>query len=199
MTQSKATLSSLLETLVPSVHLTKPPPHATHPSLTPAISSLLLHPTLEATLHLLNTDLPSAHFLVRHMQAPPAIEGMLLHSVLHRSEGDMPNARAWASDVQDASDGWVPKHKGAQRLDFNVVQDMKGKAAGGVRFLEFVYGKDKGAAQRLIDDVEKFRKEGGQEGEAELEERIRVELGRVLEWCKKKFGEGSGWMLVGRG
>lgn len=103
----------------------------------------------------------------------------------------MPNARAWASDVQDASYGWVPKHKGEERLDFDTIQAMKGKVAGGVRFVEYVYGKDKGAPRRLIDDVEKFRTGGGKEGEAELEGRIRGELERVLEWCKVKFGEGE--------
>ncbi|KAF2443348.1 hypothetical protein P171DRAFT_455336 [Karstenula rhodostoma CBS 690.94] len=187
----KPTLASLLDTLLPTVHLTKPPPHPTHPSLTPVISSLLLHPTIEAALHLLNADLPSAHFLVRHMQAPPAIEGMLLHSILHRSEGDMPNARAWASDAMDASDGWVPKHKGAERLDFNTVQAMKGKVAGGKRFAEFVYGGNKAGAERLIEDVERWRKEKGAEGEEELAARIQGELEKVLEWCRKKFGEGQ--------
>ncbi|OAG01795.1 uncharacterized protein CC84DRAFT_1153902 [Paraphaeosphaeria sporulosa] len=188
-TKPKYTLSSLLDTLLPTVHLTKPPPHPTHPSLTPVISSLLLHPTIEAALHLLNADLPSAHFLVRHMQAPPAIEGMLLHSILHRSEGDIPNARAWASDAVDASDGWVPKHKGEERLDLDTVQAMKGKVLGGARFVEFVYGGDKAGAERLIDDVERWRKKKGAEGGNELAERVRAELGKVLEWCRKKFGE----------
>ena len=33
------------------------------------------------------------------MQAPPAVEGMLLHAILHRVEGDWDNARAWLEDV----------------------------------------------------------------------------------------------------
>ncbi|KAL5404528.1 hypothetical protein PMIN06_012501 [Paraphaeosphaeria minitans] len=191
-TNPKPTLSSLLHTLLPTVDLTNPPPHPTHSSLTPTISSLLLHPTLEAALHLLNADLPSAHFLVRHMQAPPAIEGMLLHSILHRSEGDMSNARAWASDTVDASDGWVPKRRGRQRLDFGTVQAMKGKVAGGVRFAEFVHGGDKAGVGRLVDDVERWRKDNGAGEEEELAGRIRGELERVVEWCRGKFGEG-GW------
>jgi hypothetical protein len=56
------------------------PPRATSPALTASISALQLHPTLEAALHLLNADLPSAHFLVRHMQGPPAVEGTLSSS-----------------------------------------------------------------------------------------------------------------------
>lgn len=50
-------------------------PSATSKALTSAIAALQLHPTLEAAFHLLNADLPSAHFLVRHMQSPPAVEG----------------------------------------------------------------------------------------------------------------------------
>ena len=33
------------------------------------------------------------------MQAPPAFEGMFLHGILHRVEGDYDNARAWYSNV----------------------------------------------------------------------------------------------------
>ncbi|KAK3933858.1 hypothetical protein QBC46DRAFT_430759 [Diplogelasinospora grovesii] len=72
------------------------------PALTNAISDLLLHPTLEATLHILNGDLPSAHFLCRHMQNKPAFEGMYLHGILHRVEGDYRNAEAWYNDVHES-------------------------------------------------------------------------------------------------
>ncbi|KAL8745317.1 MAG: hypothetical protein Q9184_007892, partial [Pyrenodesmia sp. 2 TL-2023] len=77
-----------------------PPGRSTSPSLTAAISALSLHPTLEVALHILNADLPSAHFLVRHMQSPPAYEGMYLHGILHRIEGDYDNARAWYGNVE---------------------------------------------------------------------------------------------------
>jgi len=66
------------------------------------ISDLSLHPVLESILHVLNYDLPSAHFLLRHMQAPPAHKAMFLHGVLHRMEGDLENAWAWYVDVKDA-------------------------------------------------------------------------------------------------
>ncbi|KAL6715283.1 hypothetical protein ACLMJK_007548 [Lecanora helva] len=79
-----------------------PPPKPTLAPLTATISSLFLHPTLEAALHILNNDLPSAHFLVRHMQAAPAYEGMFLHGILHRIEGDYDNARAWYGNVKDS-------------------------------------------------------------------------------------------------
>lgn len=79
-----------------------PPSKPTSTSLTAQISNLSLHPTLEAALHILNNDLPSAHFLVRHMQAPPAYEGMFLHGILHRIEGDFDNARAWYKNVAES-------------------------------------------------------------------------------------------------
>ena len=79
-----------------------PPSSAPSQSLTHAISSLFLHPSIEAALHLLNDDLVSAHFLVRHMQAAPQYESMMLHGILHRIEGDYDNARAWYRDVKDS-------------------------------------------------------------------------------------------------
>ena len=95
-----------------------PPGKATNPVLTDQISSLYLHPTLEAAFHLLNCDLPSAHFLLRHMQAAPAYEGMYLHGILHRIEGDYDNARAWYRDVISSevfNNSWTDKD---EALDF---------------------------------------------------------------------------------
>ena len=77
-----------------------PSPH--DKNLTDSISSLSLHPTLESILHLLNSDLPSAHFLCRHMQNRPAWEGMYIHGILHRIEGDYRNAEAWYGDVSES-------------------------------------------------------------------------------------------------
>ena len=36
------------------------------------------------------------------MQAPPAYEGMFLHGILHRIEGDYDNARAWYGNVAES-------------------------------------------------------------------------------------------------
>jgi hypothetical protein len=158
-----------------------------------------MHPTLEAALHILNADLPSAHFLVRHMQAPPAVEGMLLHAILHRCEGDIENARAWAGDVKDACEGWIPKKRGVERLDTDVAQSCNGdngceNVDAEKSLVEFVYGQGDGM-EGLITDIERVRRRkgsgAGSEEEMELEERIRKELERVLEWCKKKFGDGA--------
>ena len=88
---------SRLQKLKPPLLLQTSP---TDPSLTDAISSLYLHPALEAALHILNYDLPSAHFLLRHMETEPAYEAMYLHGILHRIEGDFENARAWYNDAK---------------------------------------------------------------------------------------------------
>lgn len=68
------TYAQLLSALLPpslSAPILPSPSSTPHlPSLTPHIASLRLHPTLESLLHILNADLPSAHFLLRHMQSP---------------------------------------------------------------------------------------------------------------------------------
>jgi hypothetical protein len=125
------------------------------------------------------------------MQAPPAVEGMLLHGILHRAEGDFNNSRAWVSDVKDACEGYQPKKKSEnQKLDSDVFEQMKGGSGLDKTFVEFVYGESD--PYQLIDDVEAFRmKKPNQRGEEEeegLEKRTQEELQKVLGWCKAKFG-----------
>jgi hypothetical protein len=99
------TFSSIQNQLIStySYPFTRPPKQSPHsPSLSNAIASLHIHPTLEALLHILNNDLTSAHFLCRHMQSPPAWESMLIHGVLHRIEGDYNNAIAWYGNVEES-------------------------------------------------------------------------------------------------
>ncbi|KAL8712648.1 MAG: hypothetical protein Q9220_003179 [cf. Caloplaca sp. 1 TL-2023] len=159
------TFSSLYTHLLTLSPPLLPPQKTLSADLTSAISSLSLHPTLEVACHILNHDLPSAHFLVRHMQSPPAYEGMFLHGILHRVEGDYDNARAWYGDVADS----------------DVFKQVWGKGEGKEG------GREK--AMRFIDDVEKLRKKG-EGGQGELGKRSREEVERVVEFCKGKFGEG---------
>ena len=135
-----------------------PPGRATSPTLTASISALSLHPTLETAFHILNNDLPSAHFLVRHMQSPPAYEGMFLHGILHRIEGDYDNARAWYGNVSESE---VFKHT-------------------------WPGGKD--GALNLISRVEILKKDG-KGNKMELEKESLDEIKKVVEWCRKQFGE----------
>lgn len=143
----------------PVLPAASPNPH--HPSLAHAISSLSLHPTLESVLHLLNNDLPSAHFLCRHMQNAPAWEGMLLHGVLHRIENDYRNAEAWYNNVRDSE-------------CFAYVWGEYGGVEGGKEFTHA---------------VERLRKEKvGDVGE--LERVSEREIERLTRWCRERFGTG---------
>jgi hypothetical protein len=144
---------------------------------------------------MLNSDLPSAHFLVRHMQAPPAVEGMLLHGILHRAEGDFDNSRAWIGDVKDACEGWKPKKREeGEKLDEEVFEKTRSPKHSDETLFSYVYSNESDA-NKLIDDVEAFRKDKNRRkekgGGEELEQRGRRELEKVLEWCKGKFGEGQ--------
>ena len=139
-----------------------PPAKPTSTDLTAQISNLSLHPTLEAALHILNNDLPSAHFLVRHMQAPPAYEGMFLHGILHRIEGDYDNARAWYKNV------------------------------AGSEVFKDVWGGGEEDARALIDRVEALVRKGkgeGREDQEALERESLREIKAVVEYCRRKFGE----------
>jgi hypothetical protein len=186
------TLESISQKLTPNTNLVHPPKKAQDVQLTATIADLQVHPTIEALLHILNHDLPSAHFLVRHMQAPPAVEGMLLHGILHRAEGDFNNARAWISDVADACEGYQPKHKDdGQTLDAEVAKQVGSNCDISSSLINFVYGDEE--PKSLIDAVEEFRrKKKSERGDDEegIEKRIRSEAEKVLEWCKNKFGDG---------
>lgn len=195
----EATLDSIASTLLTETKLVHAPKKSHYVNLGSIIAGLAMHPTLEALLHILNHDLPSAHFLVRHMQAPPAVEGMLLHGMLHRAEGDFGNAQAWMSDVKDACEGFQPKKKEqGERLDDDVAEQVGGGDGQGGEgrkqsLVSFVYGSEEPG--KLVEDVESFRKKKANsrgEGEEEaLERRIRVEGQRVLAWCRGKFGGGA--------
>ncbi|KAH6868025.1 hypothetical protein BKA58DRAFT_411953 [Alternaria rosae] len=185
-------LQTISQTLIPKTNLVQPPKKAQDSQLTATIADLHVHPTIEALLHIANHDLNSAHFLVRHMQAPPAVEGMLLHGILHRAEGDFNNARAWISDVADACEGYQPKHKeDGQELEAEVAKQVGSNSSISSSLIKFVYGDEE--PKSLIDAVEQFRSKkkiertGDEEG---IEKRIRDEAEKVLEWCKNKFGDG---------
>ncbi|KAJ9666047.1 hypothetical protein H2201_003725 [Coniosporium apollinis] len=191
-----------------------PPGHSRLPHLTAAIASLLLHPTLEATLHLLNHDLPSAHFLVRKMQAAPAFEGMLLHAMLHRIEGDYNNARAWYADCAGAGVvGWCwadGEDGDGEKGEGPVVQkkgdemeageeggekgEWDGRAANAdeLEEVETVKGPRRGGpalrrALEFVDAVEKLKRDG-EGNKAELEGVSGREIRRMLDWCVRRFG-----------
>ncbi|KAK4580541.1 hypothetical protein LTR86_000744 [Recurvomyces mirabilis] len=139
--------------------LPHPSSHGHDKTLAGTISDLSIHPTLEAILHILNADLSSAHFLCRHMQNRPAYEGMYIHGLLHRVEGDYRNAEAWYGEVS-ASDAFKSAWPGKGGLD---------------------------DAKAFIGRVEKLRKQKvGEAGEIEKDSKREIEA--LVAWCKEKFG-----------
>ncbi|KAK6581825.1 hypothetical protein PZA11_005522 [Diplocarpon coronariae] len=161
-----------------------PPANAHCAKLASQIAALQLHPTLEAALHILNADLPSAHFLVRHMQSAPAVEGMLLHGILHRVEGDLDNARAWYSDVAREGAELYARVWGGGGATFKDLDEEYG--SGGAREGEL------DAGQRFLNAVQAFketraRARGDEDGER-LARESRREIETLVEWCVQRFG-----------
>ncbi|KAJ5038740.1 uncharacterized protein L3040_006420 [Drepanopeziza brunnea f. sp. 'multigermtubi'] len=208
LTSFHAILSHLTATFAAPL-LPPSKPHST--ALTSQIASLQVHPTLEAALHLLNADLPAAHFLVRHMQAKPAFEGMFLHGILHRIEGDYDNARMWYSDVaageggeEDGCGGADGGGGGAGSLYGKVwegggktFKDVGEGGSGGGEAGDFgAGGRREGeldAGQRFLNAVQAFKEGKGGRDEAEMGRLVgesRREIGAVVEWCVGRFGEG---------
>lgn len=200
-TNAMATLPPLKSFTAVHNHLTTsypapllPPSKPHSQSLTSQIAALELHPTLEAALHILNNDLPSAHFLVRHMQSAPAFEGMFLHGILHRVEGDYDNARMWYSDVKKEGDGkelyaqiWGSEGKGFKELGEELQKvtfvERKEWGQGGSRETEL----DKG--QQFLNAVQGFKiGKKNEEKQEKLESESKREIDTVVEWCVEKFG-----------
>jgi hypothetical protein len=141
------------------------PPKSPYPhdaSLSHAIAELSTHPTLEAILHILNADLSSAHFLCRHMQNVPAWEGMYIHGILHRVEGDLDNAKAWYADVTE-SDCFRQTWSGRQDRACEFLNQIK-------------------ELRDLVAD-QSFHKM--------LEDQSQREFDELVRWCKRRFGQNS--------
>ncbi|CZR66113.1 uncharacterized protein PAC_16014 [Phialocephala subalpina] len=170
---SSSTYESVLASLLPpkSPHVFLTLPISPHKPLIPShlITTLSLHPVLESFLHILNLDLSSAHFLLRHMQAAPAFEAMYLHGILHRIEGDVDNARAWYRDVKETDVFRAAWEEGGleRAMDFmGKVEGVKGIVRGG--------------------------KLNGGDGEVdEVREESLMELKAVLGFCEIFFGTGK--------
>jgi len=105
------------------------------------------------------------------MQSPPAYEGMYLHGILHRIEGDYDNARAWYSDVR-GSEVYIGMW-GSHGVGWKEWNETSGE-------------KDEG--QRFLDEVQKFKQGKNGHRRAVLEEASRKELEHVITFCEEKFG-----------
>ena len=93
------------------------------------------------------------------MQAPPAYEGMFLHGILHRIEGDYDNARAWYRNVAESEifgKVWESEDKAMEFI--GGVEDLVKKGKGDRQDLE----KE---SEREIKAVVEFCREKFGEGE----------------------------------
>lgn len=94
------------------------------------------------------------------MEAKPAVEGMFVHGILHRVEGDYRNAEAWYGDVKDSD------------IFQNVWSEEEGGLDGGVSF---------------IRRVESLRKQ--KQGDlSALEKESQRELDATKDFLVKRFG-----------
>lgn len=159
----------------------------------PTIASLSLHPVLESLLHILNCDLPSAHFLCRHAEVEPMYESMYVHGILHRTEGDIDNTRAWYGNVKD-TDVFRHSWSGEARKDAPEIA-----AQGWEHFLDRL--------ERYRDRVRSRQGVGGREMDEDrldpgavkdwkreeelLRETSLWEIKKLTDFCEDKFGVGE--------
>lgn len=186
--EHKDAYNRVLEALLSHEHVFFSPPTSPHKLLIPqhqrsstsppTIASLSLHPVLEALLHILNVDLPSAHFLSRHAEVPPKWESMFVHGVLHRVEGDIDNTRAWYGNVKDTE---IFEHVWLGKSDEND-ESPEIAAKGWEHFLD-----------RLERWRDRSRKRAGVGGWEQDEDKL--ELAKVMDWSKEEslLRESSLW------
>lgn len=99
---------------------------------------------------------------------------MFLHGVLHRIEGDYPNARAWYSDVSDTE------------IMENVWGNLREGVEGGKAF-GFIYDVEK-----LDERVKKGERNATVEKEQQkLEQESRRELAMIIDYCRHNIGLGE--------
>lgn len=174
------------------VHIQQHPP----PQNLPTISSLSLHPVIESLVHLLNCDLPSAHFLCRHAQVDPKFESMFVHGILHRMEGDVDNTRAWYDDVKDSDifkQVWLESAKQGSSVPAAAQKGWR-------HFLDRIERYRDRSRKRQEANEKKEKPEDnldpagvtdwGKE-EVELREASLWEMQQFLQFCEQKFGVGQ--------
>lgn len=83
------------------------------------------------------------------MQHAPAWEGMYIHGLLHRVEGDVENARAWYGDVSGSGVfGFVWGEGGAEGF-LDRVKEFKGRGRKGGE--EELREESRGEFERLVE------------------------------------------------
>lgn len=139
------------------------------------------------------------------MQAAPAVEGMYIHGLLHRVEGDYNNARAWYSDVCEEEAfanywGAVPEDPNDDRSTLedtiNSLETKKEEKRGRIEKSKEGYYTHTStsqkvpaqpAARKFLNEIEQLNKhKKGDKGA--LSEQSREEINALVKWCVDKFG-----------
>jgi hypothetical protein len=179
--------NQVLTTLLGHQHIFISLPTSPHKPLIPSqeIASLSLHPVIESLLHILNGDLPSAHFLCRHAEVKPKWESMYVHGILHRVEGDLDNARAWYGDVKD-SEAFVSVWSEANDGDSNgeVLEITNQRWGAFLDGLEFYRDR----TRKRDGDSDYHHVENWKAEEERLRETSLWEIKKLLGRCEDKFG-----------
>lgn len=119
---------------------------------------------------------------------PPKAEGLFVHGILHRVEGDYENARAWWRDGAVCAPGVIARvHTGG-------VGDAEGIIDATCAF-RVAYERGYAVARRRMGyDAVSVAEEGSREEEEEEEEFAALkaahdgELRRVWSWCVQRYG-----------
>lgn len=126
------------------------------------------------------------------MESMPALEGMFVHGILHRVEGDYRNAEAWYGDVRDSDvfrAVWPEEERGLEGgVDFiRRVEKLRKKGEGDLRALE-------GESMREIEALKEFLLQ--KFGTGRVEDATSVWVGKSEEGKKQHAGQvvgGEGW------
>lgn len=126
------------------------------------------------------------------MESRPAYEGMFVHGLLHRVEGDYRNAEAWYGDVKDSEmfgNTWpetVGGFEGAVAF-IRGVESLRKEGRGDLEQLERESGREIEAIKDFL--LEKF-------GTGRVEDATSVWVGKSEEGKKQQAGQvvgGEGW------
>ena len=126
------------------------------------------------------------------MEAKPAVEGMFVHGILHRVEGDYRNAEAWYGDVKESECFKAVWHEDMGGLEGGLgfirrVEALRKEGKGSLEELQRESGREFEALRDFL--VKKF-------GLERVEDATTVWVGKSEEGKKQHAGQlvgGEGW------
>jgi hypothetical protein len=126
------------------------------------------------------------------MESKPAVEGMFVHGILHRVEGDYRNAEAWYGDVRESEcfgSVW-PTESGGLEGGLGFIRRIESLRKEGKGDLEGLQGESRREFEALKDFLV------GRFGTGRVEDATEVWVGKSEEGKKQHAGQvvgGEGW------